>query len=710
MKIVWVSNYHAQPTGYGTIARHVIPHVQHNSHHQMVEFAVSGVARCLPGEWNGVKTYGCTGHGGKFGVGDWKIVQDIEKPDIWLLNFDAWAGGSAVTQAGIKYAIYPPIDHDPLPPPWYPSLKSAVEIVPYCKFGERVIREGLGRVYPIVKPIPHGVDTKIFRPIEVSKTEIFARETPQDAFVVGIFKNNHGTRAKYEVQLEAFRMFVEQVRDERVRLYLHTNKAGYQTFDITELVRRFDLTKYVYMISPQLYEYGLPDEELALTYNACDVILNAVAGEGWGLPIIEAFACGKPVIGVGFSSMPELLLGKEGEIWKKKIGPEFIETERGWLVPISGDEYTLGKRSKRRVFKPEDIAAALVDAYEHPDKRKEMGERAHKWVQKFDWKHVGDEWIRYFDRLEKKVAQKKYTWKHVDPKPVGKNKTACVVFSFNRPAYLVQTLDSLLNNTKADKCDWYFWQDGWKNGKSDRLKYTTPEGEQENKKLVGQCLDILNGVPFKRKKIVTHEYNVCIGQQVQEAKEQLFKKYDKVIFFDDDHIVSKDYIDILLRLHEQFPDAVVGAQATESKNIPKDAKLDEVAVTLKQSPQANVRPGRWRWIAYLLPRSVYEATKEGMEEYMKFIGPNYRDLPHLAVSLKWHVSTSGFDGVMDALLDKKKIRRIATVIPRGRYIGEIGIFTRPSWYKAMGFAQNLRYEFEKEPKKFRIRAVYDEKK
>ena len=93
---------------------------------------------------------------------------------------------------------------------------------------------------------------------------------------------------------------------------------------------------------------------------------------------------------------------------------------------------------------------------------------------------------------------------------------------------------------------------------------------------------------------------------------------------------------------------------------------------------------------------------------MKFIGPSYRDLPHLAVCLKWHVTISGFDGVMDALLDAKKIKRVATVIPRGRYIGEYGLFTRPSSYKAMGFAQNLRYEFEKEPKKFKVRAVYDE--
>jgi len=692
----------------------------------MIEFAVSGILRVLPHDWKGIKVYGCTGHGGKLGVGDWPTVHALEKPDVWLLNFDVWALGPAIAQTGIKYAIYPPIDHDPLPPPWLESLKGAFEIVPYCEFGRRVIWEGLGMVYPVMNPIPHGVDTKIFRPMEVSKSEVFGRETPQDTFVVGIFKNNQGTRAKYELQLEGFRMFLDHVGDNSPRLYLHTSKVGHQAFDIGELVRRFNLSGHVYLVGPQRYWYGLSDEDLAKTYNACDVLLNCVAGEGWGLPITEAFACGKPVIATAFSSMTELLTGVEGEIEKRVWDKgECIETERGWLVPTSGSEFTLGKRSTRRVFRPEDVAAALTEAYEHPDKRKAMGEAAHKWVQRFDWSRVGDQWIEYLDGLEKRIMPKRYSWKPIETRleepssivsvpssqsdevafrsglvPM-RNKTACVVFSFNRPNYLVPTLDSLSKNTRADECDWYFYQDGWKN--NPEYPYVSEKDEIECQKRVQQCVEVLEGFPFKHKQVIAKEQNVCIGRQLQEAKAELFKKYDNVIFFDDDHIVSKDYIDVLLKMHKQYPDAIVGAQATGEKHVPRDATLDQVGVTVKQISGMIPRPGRWRWIAYLLPKAIHKATVKQMDEYMTYIGPSYRNIPHHSVRIKYGVTITGFDGVMEKFCEKKKIKRIATVIPRGRYIGESGLFGNPQLFKQLGFSQYAKYEFDESTvKEFRV--------
>ena len=388
----------------------------------MVEFAISGLTRCHPFEWDKVKVYGGSGRGGNFNIGDWPVVQEQEKADIWLVNFDAWATGDLIPRTGIKYVLYAPVDHDPLPPPWLPSMKKAYEIVPYCKFGERVMREGLGLAYPVQKPIYHGVDTSVFRPVKVTKTNAFGRETPEETFMVGIFKNNQGTRAKYEIQLEGFKMFLDQLKHKDARLYLHCNETGGSAFNVADLARKFDLSGYVYLVNQAMYRYGLSEEDLNMMYNACSVILNAVAGEGFGLPIIEAFACGKPVIATAFSSMPELLGGVEGEIEKKTWDQgECIETERGWLVPTSGTEFTLGKKSKRRVFRAEDVAAALMKAYEHPEKRKAMGENARQYVRQFDWKIIGDRWIDYFNGLEKRLAPRKYTWKPVKNEGVGKD-------------------------------------------------------------------------------------------------------------------------------------------------------------------------------------------------------------------------------------------------------------------------------------------------
>ena len=76
MKAVWTSNFHGQPTGYATICRNVVPYIQNNSKHEMVEFAISGINRVLPTTWKGVKVYGASNFGGKFGQGDWATVHN----------------------------------------------------------------------------------------------------------------------------------------------------------------------------------------------------------------------------------------------------------------------------------------------------------------------------------------------------------------------------------------------------------------------------------------------------------------------------------------------------------------------------------------------------------------------------------------------------------------------------------------------------------
>ena len=42
-------------------------------------------------------------------------------------------------------------------------------------------------------------------------------------------------------------------------------------------------------------------------YNAADVYLGATMSEGFGIPIVEAQACGTPVVVTDFSAMPELV-------------------------------------------------------------------------------------------------------------------------------------------------------------------------------------------------------------------------------------------------------------------------------------------------------------------------------------------------------------------------------------------------------------------
>jgi glycosyltransferase involved in cell wall biosynthesis len=54
---------------------------------------------------------------------------------------------------------------------------------------------------------------------------------------------------------------------------------------------------------------GFDLQYLVTVYNALDVLLSVGAGEGFGIPIIEAQACGTPVIAGDWTAMTELVKG-----------------------------------------------------------------------------------------------------------------------------------------------------------------------------------------------------------------------------------------------------------------------------------------------------------------------------------------------------------------------------------------------------------------
>ena len=55
-----------------------------------------------------------------------------------------------------------------------------------------------------------------------------------------------------------------------------------------------------------IFTGAVTDEELVGLYNGADVFVYPSTYEGFGLPILEAMACGTPVITSDVSSMPEV--------------------------------------------------------------------------------------------------------------------------------------------------------------------------------------------------------------------------------------------------------------------------------------------------------------------------------------------------------------------------------------------------------------------
>lgn len=132
-----------------------------------------------------------------------------------------------------------------------------------------------------------------FRRLPTEQVEAFrrAKGLPQRFwFFVGTFE----PRKNLPLLIEAYGQLPPAVREE-VHLVLGGGK-GWMYDDIFARSAAY----------PTIHTPGyIPAEELVLWYNAAEAFLYPTLYEGFGIPIVEALACGTPVVASNSSSLPE---------------------------------------------------------------------------------------------------------------------------------------------------------------------------------------------------------------------------------------------------------------------------------------------------------------------------------------------------------------------------------------------------------------------
>ena len=233
------------------------------------------------------------------------------KADLVVTLLDSWVLRPEAMSKIPNLACWTPVDHQPCPPKVADTLRrSGCRPVAMSRFGEEQLQaEGLDPLY-----VPHAVDTNAFRPAS-NKAEIRkAIGIPESAFVVGMVANNQGhlpPRKSFPQVVQAFSAFRQDHPD--ALLYFHTEVTGtrgqgaYTGVSLPELCDRFEVPPSAVAFTNQLeLELGIDSGWMCALYNCMDVLLNPSYGEGFGVPIIEAQACGVPVIVNNWTAMPEL--------------------------------------------------------------------------------------------------------------------------------------------------------------------------------------------------------------------------------------------------------------------------------------------------------------------------------------------------------------------------------------------------------------------
>jgi len=198
-------------------------------------------------------------------------------------------------------------------------------------------------------------------------------------------------RKGYPIALQAFATFAKDKDD--VLLFLHTQRNFHAGWNLDKLIRLFGITDKVVFTDNLKGPRGVADSELNLIYNICNVFLTTTVGEGFGLPILEAMAVGKPVVYHNVTSVPEII-GDAG-------------------IPIKTNHFTIFPNNDRELVRPiadvQEIVNALEELYQKPELAKELGQKAYmRAIQMknqglFNWDVIGDYFDKSFEDLMKET-------------------------------------------------------------------------------------------------------------------------------------------------------------------------------------------------------------------------------------------------------------------------------------------------------------------
>lgn len=418
MKIHWFSNGPWVGTGYGVQTKLFLPRIR-SLGHELSATAFYGLQGGIL-SMNGFTVYpnGFTDYGGDILAANAKHA----KADIVITLIDAWVYKPEMFQ-GVRWVPLFPVDMEPIPPPVLNAVKHAYQGIVYSQFGKRMAENaGLD-----VRYVPHAIDTTVFAPRD--KRE--AREKvklPQDAFIVGMVAANKGTpsRKAFQQNIEAFAHFRTHHSDAILVLHTTSGQNGEMAgINLPELCETLGLrvgTDVLFADQYMLRINGYNDEYMATLYSAMDVHLLASMGEGFGVPILEAQACGTPVIVGDWTSMPELCFA-------------------GWKVPrpttyVSGygdiqERYWTPLAAYQVIPRIGDILEALEHAY---DKRgdEELCQRARNGALAYDADTVTETyWKPVLAEIERRITREQRLSETSQPQPIS-DETAMALLGVER--------------------------------------------------------------------------------------------------------------------------------------------------------------------------------------------------------------------------------------------------------------------------------------
>lgn len=197
-----------------------------------------------------------------------------------------------------------------------------------------------------------------YQPLDRSICRNFLAENYHISDNYILYVGGFSPRKNIKVLIAAFAKIRQEVK-KPIFLVLPGRRQKEQDY-LDALIGAADLTEQV------LFPGFVPVQHLPYFYNAAQVFVYPSYYEGFGLPPMEAMACGTPTLAARASSIPEVV-------------------EDGALL-----------------FDPYDsveLAQCIFSLLTNPEKSEELGQKGLKHAAKFSWEKTANETVKVYQKL-----------------------------------------------------------------------------------------------------------------------------------------------------------------------------------------------------------------------------------------------------------------------------------------------------------------------
>ena len=426
-RVLLMSEAHYLNSGFGTYGKELLIRLHKSDKYELAEFAAYGrtntgkdvpwlVYGNMPGE-NNQEESNVYNSNGAHQFGAWrfdKVCLDF-KPDIVLCYRDPWMDNwiqDAATRPYFHWVWMPTVDSSPQRQEWVSTFSECDAVLAYSEFGGKVLEEqGKERINFIGCASP-GIDPDIYKPFPKQQLRTEMGIDP-DCFIVGTVMRNQKRKLFFEL-MKSFRLFLDESPSaigSKSFLYLHTSYPEKNGWDIPDGIMQNQLGGKVLMtyicknckhFFPSLFQdaltkckfcnqvtavcptvsFGLSVPDLAKIYNLFDIYVQYAICEGFGMPQVEAAACGVPIAATDYSAMYDVL-----------------RFTQGYPIPVRTFFREIETNAERAYPDNEVLASTLTKFFskKSSDRMQESMIVRKKTIERYNWDDTSKTWENYID-------------------------------------------------------------------------------------------------------------------------------------------------------------------------------------------------------------------------------------------------------------------------------------------------------------------------